>query len=327
MNAKWSHFTTASFRPCLPPAAPLTCAMRKRLAAVFRASIVTVALALYSLFATASSSTPGLISKAHTQRLYATDLAISGDLAGLPSGSTRYLSREDLLALPQVTYTVTDDSNFARPTEITGVLLEEVSRVLAREAAGDLVIAICADQYHAHYPRAYLAEHHPLLVLKVNGQPPERWPKDAEGHGLSMGPYMISHRQFASRLETLAVQEEPQIPWGVVGLEFRNEQTFLESIAPPGNASDPAVQAGYRIALQNCFRCHNMGGEGGQKAHRPWLVLSAKASASPDHFTASVHNPRSENPRAEMPANPSYDNAVLQALIAYFRTFQSPEKP
>ena len=30
----------------------------------------------------------------------------AGDLAGLPSGTTRYLTRDDLLALPQVSYTV-----------------------------------------------------------------------------------------------------------------------------------------------------------------------------------------------------------------------------
>jgi len=40
-----------------------------------------------------------------------------------------------------------------------------------------------------------------------------------------------------------------------------------------------------------------------------------------------VHNPKSKNPRAEMPANPDYDSASLQKLTAYFRTFQLQEKP
>jgi hypothetical protein len=28
-----------------------------------------------------------------------------------------------------------------------------------------------------------------------------------------------------------------------------------------------------------------------------------------------------------MPTNPNYNDATLHALVAYFRTFQSPEKP
>ena len=124
-----------------------------------------------------------LIARAHAKRLSPTDLEISGDIAGLPPGSTRFLAREDLLALAQVTYRVTDDPNFTRPTEISGVLLEALDRSLAGTPDADLVIAICDDQYRAHYPRAYLAAHQPLLVLKVNGQPPERWPKDASSTG------------------------------------------------------------------------------------------------------------------------------------------------
>jgi len=87
------------------------------------------------------------------------------------------------------------------------------------------------------------------------------------------------------------------------------------------------VQGGYRIAQQNCLRCHNMGGEGGEKAARPWLVLAAWASASPEYFSAYVRDPKKKNRHAEMPGNPSYDGATIQALREYFATFLSAEKP
>ncbi len=301
--------------------------MRKRFTAVLFAAIVAVVLPPNVSFAAAGPAIRSLIAKAHSQRVSDTDIAISGDLAGLPSGSARYLSREDLLTLPLVTYSVNDDPNFKGSTEITGVLLEELSLALSGDPAADLVVAVCDDRYHAHYPRAYIADHHPLLVLKVNGQPPDRWPKDAEGQGHSMGPFMISHKRFDSNREISTRHEESQIPWGVVGLEFQNEESFLAAIAPRRSGSDPQVQAGFRAAQQNCLRCHNLGEEGGQKARHPWLVLSAWATAAPEHFATYVHNPRAENPHAEMPANPNYDQATLQALIAYFRTFQSREKP
>jgi len=310
--------------------------MRDLVTGVFCAIALAAAISLHSSHATTSPVSTGLAAKSQAKRLSPSDLEIAGDIEGLSAGSTRYLSREDLLTLPQVTYTVTDDSNFKGSTEITGVPLEDLMHALASSPDTDLAIAICDDQYHAHYPRAYLAAHHPLLVLNVNGQPPDRWPKDAEGHGLAMGPYMISHRQFTPSFKILAHEDEPQIPWGVVRLEFRDERTLFDAIAPRGpNAADSTVQSGYRIAQQNCFRCHNLDDVGGEKAGRPWLVLSAWSAASPEHFAAYVRNPKSQSPQAQMPPNPGYDDSTLQALTAYFRTFSSspsssptaPEKP
>jgi mono/diheme cytochrome c family protein len=277
---------------------------------------------------TGSSKFANLLAKAREQRLSPLDLEIGGELAGLPAGSTRYLAREDLESLPQVNYSVTDDSNFRGPTTIRGVLLEELLSDLGAAPDSELVVAICSDQYRTNYPRLYREAHHPLLVLKVNGQPPERWPKNAEGHGRDMGPYLISHPKFTPSFTILAHKDEPQIPWGVVRLEFRNEQHVFGAIAPRGNnASESNVQAGYQIAKQNCFRCHNMGGEGGTKARHPWLVLSAWAEASPDSFAAYVRNPQAANPRAQMPANPGYDDATIRALTTYFQTFAEQEKP
>lgn len=276
----------------------------------------------------ARSDPASLFSKAAVQRAAATDLEIGGDLASLPAGSTRYLSREDLLRLPQVTFTVANDPNFTKPTEVSGVLLETLVHEISGSPDADLAIAISSDQYRGHYPRAYLREHHPLLVLKVNGQPPDGWPKDSEGHGLDMGPYMISHQDFKPAFRVLAHEDEPQIPWGVVRIEFRDEKKVLSAIAPQGSGESVArAQDGYRIAQQNCFRCHNMNDEGGRKAHRPWLVLAAWAESSPDYFAAYVRNPQAQNPRAQMTGNPGYDDATLQALIAYFRTFALQEKP
>ncbi len=277
---------------------------------------------------TESAKSANLSGKAHERRLSPSDLEIGGDVRGLTPGATRFLRREDLLTLPQVTYTVTDDSNFGGRTEISGVPLEELLHDLDGPSDSTLVIAICADQYRASYPHAYLAKHHPVLVLKVNGQSPEHWPKDAEGHGQDMGPYLISHPRFIPSFQVLSHSDEPQIPWGVVRLEFRDEARVFAAIAPRGaGAAESSVQDGYQIARQNCLRCHNLGSVGGQKARRPWPVLSAWAQTAPAYFASYVRNSRALNPHAQMPANPGYDDATIRALIAYFRTFSQPEKP
>jgi mono/diheme cytochrome c family protein len=272
--------------------------------------------------ATGSTDSAAVRVVLHLDRSSPYDLELGGDLAGLPPETTRYVTRDQLLALPQETYTVTGDPNFAGPTRISGVALEKLIRFLGAAPNSDLIVAMSDDRYHGHYPRAYMEAHHPLLVLSIDGKPPASWPKNAEGHGSGMGPYMISHPNFTPSFKVLSHDDEPQIPWGVVRIEFRNERVVLESIAPHGlRADDPAVQSGYRIAQQNCFRCHNMGSNGGQKAGHPWMVLSIWATASPGYFAAYVRDPRSKNPHTQMSGNPEYDDATLHALTDYFRTF------
>jgi mono/diheme cytochrome c family protein len=296
---------------------------------VLGAAIVVALPRLHSLSTHAQPNTSGgsLLTRSSTERRSSTDLEIAGDLAGLPEGNVRYIARHDLLSLPQVSFRVANDPNFAAPTEVSGTLLQYLVRDLAASPASDLAVAICADDYRGYYPLAYLTEHLPVLVLSVNGLPPERWPKDVEAHGLEMGPYLISHQDFKPAFKILAHEDEPQIPWGVTRLEFRNEKQVLAAIAPPASAaSDQRVQQGFRIAQQNCLRCHNMNDVGGKKARHPWQILSVWAATSPDYFAAYVRNPKSKNPHAEMYPNPSYDDATLQALIAYFRTFSLQEK-
>ena len=111
-------------------------------------------------------------------------------------------------------------------------------------------------------------------------------------------------------------------------IEFREEKSVLGAIAPrEPHARDREVQDGFRIAQQNCFRCHNAGREGGRKSGLSWEALGAFAAASPKDFADYIRAPAAKNPQAQMPANPNYDDATLSALTAYFRTFSRPPNP
>jgi mono/diheme cytochrome c family protein len=283
------------------------------------ASVVTVAGTLWVQLQAKVGAAAGLAAKLRGEPASPTDLQIAGDVPVRPPGMIWYLARADLLSLAQVRFTVSNDVNFQRPMQVSGVPLEDLVRDLG-VPAGDMVIAISKDHYQANYPHDYLIEHHPLLVLEINGQSPPDWPKNVEG--LKMGPYMISHEKFTPAFHLLAHADEPQIPWGVVRLDFRDEKLVFAAIAPPGPLENrPAVQAGYQIARQNCFRCHNAGDQGGKKSGVTWAALSAIATASPDFFHAYIRDPNSKSPQAQMPANPDYDDATLDALTAYFRSF------
>jgi len=269
-------------------------------------------------------STAPLAKKLRAERTSRFDLEVSGDLEGVPLGATWYLTREDLLTLPQVGFMVSDDPNLPGPTRLSGVPLENLVRDVGAPA-GDMVVAISKDQYRANYPRDYLAEHHPLLVLEIGGLPPSGWPKDS---GFDLGPYMISHAKFTPAVDARAHVDEAQIPWGVVRVEFRDERLVFAAIRPSGTfANSRSVEAGYHIARQNCFHCHDAGDEGGKKSGVSWAALSAIATASPDFFAAYVRNPKLKSPRSQMPANPQYDDLALDALSAYFRSFSKAQSP
>ena len=286
----------------------------------------TLLLALASLFLIAVTTLSDTVLK--EKRQLASDLEVSGALAGLPADSTRYLTRDDLLALPHATFSASNDSNFSGSTKILGIRLEDLARNFAASPASDMVVAICDDGYRANYPQAYLAAHHPVLVLQINGEPPERWPKSAGDHASDMGPFMISNPKFKPSFKVLAHTDETQIPWGVVRIEFRDEKAVFGAIAPRGpHAQDRDVQDGYAIAQQNCFRCHNSGDEGGKKSGRSWESLGAMADASPGDFAGYIRAPQKVNPQAQMPGNPLYDDATLAALTAYFQTFSQSTKP
>ena len=256
----------------------------------------------------------------HRTRAHADDLQVGGDLVGVPKGETRYVSYSDLLKLPQESYTVSDDTNFAGTVTISGVALEKMPALLGASDGASMVIAVCDDDYNAHYTAAYFKAHHPLLVLRVNGMPPGQWPIGADG--FAMGPYMVSHPRFVPVFHVLAHADEAQVPWGVVRLEFRKEAVVYAAIAPRGaQAQEEAVQQGYRIASQNCFRCHSNAGEGGTKSPKLWHTLAEKAANDPHFFDAYVRAPKTLNPKSQMAASPQYDERTMAALRAYFTTF------
>jgi mono/diheme cytochrome c family protein len=254
------------------------------------------------------------------------DLELGGDIPGANrEQSKRYITRDQLLALPQVSYTVTNDANFIGPTQISGVALEELTQKLAANPESDIALAICTDGYETHYTHAYITAQHPVLVLKIDGKDPADWPKFHES-GADMGPYLISSPDFKPSFKILSHEDEPQIPWGVVRLEIKSEAAVFDAIRPRSVPPTPEVEDGFRIAQQNCFRCHNSGGVGGTKAQRPWTVLSTWATASPDYFKAYIHDPQSKNPKSQMQAFPNYDAATLNALTKYFQSFTDDAK-
>jgi mono/diheme cytochrome c family protein len=260
------------------------------------------------------------------QRNSPQDLEISGDVPGIPQGGKGFVGYADLSRLAQVTFTVKNDENFSNPVTLSGVSLDAIMAALGINGGKQLIAASADDGYEAHYTAEYRAAHRPFLVLRIGGQDPAKWPKGPNGE--NYGPYVISHPAFSPAFHVLAHKDEAQIPYGVMGLRFLDEAAVLKELRPPGAASaaSPAMQ-GYQIAVQNCLRCHREGDVGGTKSPFGWPQMALIAQGNPSAFGKYVVRPNSVNPEANMPANPEYDAATIQALTAYFRSFAPGEKP
>jgi hypothetical protein len=260
-----------------------------------------------------------------SQRSSPQDLEISGDVPGIAQGAKQFVRYADLSRLTQVTFTIKDDSNFSAPVKLSGVPLDALLPALGMAGGKQLIAARADDGYEAHYTAEYRAAHHPFLVLRIGGQEPANWPRGPDGENYA--PYLISHPSFTPASHVLAQKGEAQIPYGVIGLRFLDQAAVLKELLPPGAGSggSPDMQ-GYRIALQNCLRCHREGDIGGTKSPFGWPQMALIAQGNPTAFGKYVVRPNSVNPEANMPANPEYDAATITALTAYFRSFAPEEK-
>jgi len=255
-----------------------------------------------------------------------TDLEIDKPGVG-EAGRTHFVSYESLLALPQVTATIVhpqqaesyDDLPAGRWT-VQGVALDVLTQQIGETLEGQWIEAICSDGYDAPLPSQYIAAHRPILVLKVDGMPLHAWA--AKNRQYDPGPYLITYDNFVPAFHVLAHEQRAQKPSGVMRLKFQRETDVLRALAPLGPAAqEPQVVAGFRIAQENCFRCHNQGVYGGTKADRTWAKLGDRAGRDPAGFEAYIYAPLAIDPTAKMPGNPQYDAATVKALRAYFKTF------
>jgi mono/diheme cytochrome c family protein len=246
------------------------------------------------------------------------------EIAGIGQHSS-CLTRAYLATLPQIARDIDGGPDFGGVRmRVGGVYLDVLAKALGAPPNDDLIDAFCTDKYRSHFPAAYVAEHHPILVLTVDGVAPAAWA--AKNHQDDPGPYFIAYEDFVPAFSVLSHADQPQVPTNVKRLNFSSAAVMFAPITPAG--ADPAanylagspVQQGFTIAKQNCLRCHASGATGGTKSSRSWGQLANIARSRPSYFSRYILSPQSMNPQAQMPANLGYDEATRAALTVYFQT-------
>jgi mono/diheme cytochrome c family protein len=262
----------------------------------------------------------GRVQILHAARESASDLEVTGLVAGLADGVPAYIRRGDLLALPQ-TRAITSDGPYSRGSlKISGVTFNTLARAIGALPSSDLITATCADRYRSHFPSGYIAQHQPILVLTINGQSIATW--SAQAHRYDASPYTVIYAHFVPAFKILAHEDEAQLPDNLQTLNFTTQAKTFAPISPRGSFPEGSPeQQGFAIAKQNCLRCHFSGASGGTKSGRSWQSLGEWAREQPLFFEQYVKNPQMFESHSHMAANPQYDTRTLTALAAYFRTF------
>lgn len=252
------------------------------------------------------------------------DLALTGRLAGVPAGETRFARWEDLRALP--TSKIKLEGEFLKgEQEVTVVFLSDVLGALPVSQGVDTVLATCTDGYASVYEVSAMEAHRPFVILEINGKGPSEWPPP--GIQYNPGPYVVFISPTVAPAVASLLDVGHKRPWGVTTIELANFAEKFAGIQQGRWAGLSATAAqGREIWVHSCTSCHKGpgGSFGGSKSDRPFEVLAAHAGYNQAYFKRYVHDPQAVVPGAKMQGHPHYNHTQLDALIAFITAEQKP---
>jgi cytochrome c2 len=275
--------------------------------------------AVAALLLLAAARAPAL--DLHADRSSPYDLALTGRLAGVPPGETRFARWSDLRALP--TSRLSLDGEFVAGTQVlTVVFLDDLWRALPVGPGADTILATCNDGYAAVFTSGFIAKR-PFLVLEINGKGPGDWPPP--GLDYNPGPYVITVSAALVPAAAKFRDVEHKKPWGVTRLEIASYAERYAGIYR-GKWADlsPEARDGREIWVNSCASCHPgpSGIFGGTKADRPFEVIAAYAGYDRPFFMEYVRDPKSLVKSAKMEPHPNYTDNDLSNLIAFITSGQ-----
>ena len=262
-----------------------------------------------------AAPTPAL--ELHPRRAAASDLALTGRLAGVPAGETRFVRWADLRALP--TTKLSPKGEFLTGAqELTVVFLNDLWDALPRTAGADTFLATCNDGYASVYRADLMASHRPFLVLEINGYPNDHWPPP--GMKTNPGPYAIWVSASIAPAVAQLLDAAHKRPWGVTMIEVAS---YADRFAGAYNGRwaglSPRAAAGREIWINSCASCHPGPGDtfGGPKGGLSFALLATHANAQPDFFKSYIRAPKAFRPDAKMDPHPHYTDIHIAAIIAF----------
>lgn len=245
------------------------------------------------------------------------DIALAGEIEGIPKGEKRWLKWSELRALPTEEHVI-EGEFVPGPQKVTVAFLSTLLDNLPVKSKTPTVLAYCKDGYLSVFDPAFVARWRPVLVLEINGQGPEAWPPP--GLNYNPGPTVITVEERLTPGVNGVLDIEHKRPWGVNEIHVVTADTAFANLYSDKWATlSPRGQAGRELWVNSCMSCHVGPAEklGGTKSGRPFAVLAAHAQYNAEYFKNYVRAPQKMMPGAKMAAHPHYTDEQLLALIAF----------
>ena len=238
-------------------------------------------------------------------------------LPDLAPGETRYVTWEDLRALPTTQIALPDEFGKG-PRTLRVLFLSDLERALPLLPGADCLLATCKDLYASVYTDAFVKAYRPFLVLELDGKGPKDWPP--AGLKYNPAPYAITVSTTLVPLAREVLDLLHKKPWSVVSIEVADySEKFSGAYSEAWAHLSPDAQAGRAIWINSCASCHPgpNGTFGGSKSGLAFPAVAAIAGYAQPTFRHYVRDPKSVNPTAKMEAHPHYTDAQLDELIAF----------
>src|ERR1700747_242522 len=143
---------------------------------------------------------------------------------------TDYYSYDQLLTLPTVTVKTDRDPNTNTPATYTGIYISDLFEAFGADGSLDVIGANRLDRYKQYYDRDYVAEHRPILLLKLDDKVPDDWPQTEDR--TMLGPHCVVHESFGPTQTIYSYVEQPRSMYGVVSLELTSFSQSLGRFRP-----------------------------------------------------------------------------------------------
>ncbi len=182
------------------------------------------------------------------------------------------------------------------------------------------VVFTCLDGYQAVVPSKRFTEHDAFLVFERTGQPEFQVINSLQGNEVvSLAPfYLVWDNKNKPELKA---ESGKGWPYQVKAISFLNAEERFPKIAPP-KSSPPPVKRGFVAYQKNCFTCHAVNGDGGNKSIDLVLPFSPVEYWKEDWLKRWILNPTELRPGTTMPSlavNGKDGEKMTADIIAYLK--------
>lgn len=267
----------------------------------------------------ALSICPAAATDAHDPRHTADTIELAGAFEATLDGTSVTVTRSELAALPGYREISARLLPQEPPTSLGVLPLSALLEAYPLAGNADGLVLETINLWESFITTEHIAAHDSQLLLYYDGKSPATGDWPAWGGDVEpLAPFYVFDADQpiptfadAPAYGMIAATQITRIRAASTAVRYAD--FFALELAAPADA-------GRATFLKRCNSCHvGPGGAGGNVSGRPFAVLTALATHSPDYFRKLVANPKAFYPDTSMPKHADFRETDFDALIAFLR--------